>query len=99
MTKHDVAVAAETRNVLFRDVKPVEQRLHVRLLVEIDVREGMSVAREELLHAERLRAVTRTNHDRIADPARDELHPPQDEGPHEELTDLGIRLDQREELL
>ncbi len=79
-------------------METIEQRLHIRVAVEVDVGVRVAVAREELLDAQRVGRVHRSDEHDIADPARDELHSPQDEGPHQDLTELRVGLHQRHQL-
>ena len=76
----------------------VEQRLHVGVALDVDVPERVPVPGEELLQAERRRGVPRADDDRVAVPAREEPHAPQDERAHEDLAELGVGLHERAEL-
>ena len=80
------------------DVKPVQQLLDVGVAVEIDVGVRMAVARQELLDAQRAGAMSRPNEHDIAEPVRDQLHPAQDEGPHDDLAELAVGLHERQQL-
>src|SRR3954454_8512884 len=59
----------------------------------------MAVARQELLHPERRRAMHRANEHDIADAARDQLDATEDECAHEKLAELAVGLHQRQQLL
>jgi hypothetical protein len=76
-------------------VKLVQQLLDARVAVEIDVGVRMAVARQELPHAERSRAVIRAEEDDVSDPVSDQLHPAKDEGPHDDLAKLAVGLHER----
>ena len=78
------------------DVKPVEQGLDVGVAFEIEVGVRMGVAVQELPDAQRARAMAGTDDDDVAEIVRDQLHPAQDEGAHQDLADLGIGLHQRQ---
>ena len=58
----------------------------------------MAVARQKLLHAQRAGAVRRANHDDIAKVAGDQLDAAEHERPHEDVAQLGIGLNQGEQL-
>ena len=59
----------------------------------------MAVARQELLDAQRAGAMTRADEHDVAEPVRDQLHPAQDEGAHEDLAQLAVGLHQRQQVL
>jgi hypothetical protein len=80
-------------------VKPVEQVLHVGVMVEIDIGVGIAVAREKFLDAQRPGAVIGTEEHHVAETARDQFHAPQDERAHDNFAQLGIGLHQRQQLL
>jgi hypothetical protein len=83
-----------TIDVLHADVKAIEECLHVRIAIHVDVRVRVGVAREELLEPQRAGRVCRADERRVAEAARDEHHAAQDERPHEQITDLGILLNE-----
>ena len=58
----------------------------------------MAVARQELFDAKRSRAMIRPNEHDIAEPVRNQLHPAQDEGPHDQLAELAVGLHERQQL-
>ena len=98
IAEHDVAATDEDGNLIRRDVESIEERLHVRVVIEIDVRERMPVPRQELLDAQRLRRVHRPDEHRVADAVRDQLEAAVDERPHQDLADLGVGLHERQQL-
>ena len=51
------------------------------------------------LDAERARGMTRPDEHDVADPVRDQLHPTEDEGPHEDLAQLAVGLHEREHVV
>ena len=59
----------------------------------------MTVPGQELPDAQRSRRMVRPDEHDVAEAVRDELHPPEDEGPHQDLAELGVRLHQRQQLL
>ena len=77
----------------------IEQPLGVGVAVEVDELVRMAVPRQEFLHAQRAGAMRRAGHDDVAEAAGDERAAPEDEGPHEDLAQLGVGLHEREELL
>ena len=76
-------------------MKPVQQILNAVVTIEIDVRVRMAVARQELFNAECFRAMIRPEEHDIAEPVRDQFHPAQDKGPHDDLAELAVGLHQR----
>ena len=54
----------------------------------------MIVASEKLLDPQRAGTVDRADHDDVAESLGQELDAPQDEGAHEDLAQLGVRLDE-----
>ena len=99
VAEHRVAAADQHRHVGDRDVEPIEQRLDVRIAIEIDVGVRVAVARQELLDAQRARRVRRSDEHDVAEAARDQLHPAQDEGAHQDLAELGVGLHERQQLV
>jgi hypothetical protein len=79
-------------------VKPVEEFLRVGVAIEIDVMKRVAIARQELLDAERAGRVRRANQHDVTRAAGDQLDAAKDERPHEDLAQLGIRLDESEQL-
>ncbi len=65
----------------------------MRVDVDVDVRKRVIIAGEKLLEAEGAGGVARTDQDDVALTVGDQPHPPQDEGPKEELAEFGIGLD------
>ena len=59
----------------------------------------MAVARQELLDAQRSRAMVRADEHDVAEAVRDQLHPAQDEGAHDDLAQLAVGLHQRQQVL
>ena len=97
--QRQLAAADQYRDVGDADVKAIEQLLHVGLAVQVDVRVRMPVTRQELLHAQRRRRMRRSDQHRVAEPREDQLHPAEDERPHENLAQLRVGLDQPQHLL
>jgi hypothetical protein len=77
----------------------VQQLLDVPLAIEIDLRVGMAVTYEEVAYPERPGAMVGTDEDDVANPAADELGPAEHERAHEHVAQLGIVLDQGQEML
>jgi hypothetical protein len=80
-------------------VKAVEQDLHVVLAIEVHVHVGMAVSGQELLDTKRSRAVIRGDEHDVSGPSRAQLHPAEDQGPHEDVAQLAVRLHERQEML
>ena len=80
-------------------MKPVEQLLRLGVVIEIDVVVRMSVARQKLLDPQRAGAMRRADEHDVAEAARDQLDAAQDERPHQDLAQLGVGLDERQQLL
>src|SRR5712664_4740339 len=59
----------------------------------------MAVARQERLEAERARGMTRPDECDVSDPLRYQLHPPQEEGPQEDLAELAVGLHEGEHVV
>ena len=97
--EHDLAAAHQHRHVRDGDPEVIEQRLNVGLAVEIDVGVGVAVPGEELLDPERARRVHRSDQHRVAEAAADQLHPPENERPHQDLAELGVVLHERQHRL
>ena len=99
ISQHGIAAADQHRDISGADLKPVEQLLRLAVAIEIDVVERMPVPRQELPSPERSGTVRRADDDDVTQIARDQLEAAQNEGPHQDLAQLGIGLDQREQLL
>ena len=80
-------------------VKPIEQVLRAGLALEVDVLIGMAVPRQELLDSKRARRMIGSNQHDIADALRDQLHPAEDERPHQDFAQLAVGLHQRQQML
>jgi hypothetical protein len=80
-------------------VEPIEQRLHVGVLVEIQILVRVSIARQEVADAQRVGRVHRSDQRRVPDAARHQLDAAQDERAHEDLAQLGVGLYERDDLL
>src|SRR5262249_22207145 len=63
------------------DVEPLEQLFYVRVPLEVDVGQGLLVAGEELLDAERGRGMARAEEHHVRRVVGDDREPPEDEGP------------------
>jgi hypothetical protein len=99
-TSHDpVTTADHNRDVADANLKPIEPFLRAAVAIEIEVLKWMAIPRQELLHAERPGAMAGTNHDDIAQIARDQRQPTQDERPHQNLAQLRVGLDQGQQLV
>jgi hypothetical protein len=81
-------------NVAHGDAEALEHVLDVRFPLDVDVVEGMSVAQQELLQAQGARAVMRADEHHVALPTHDQADAAEDERPHDELAQLGVRLHQ-----
>ena len=99
VAQHGVAAADQHRHIGRRDVESVQQRLGVGIAIEVDVGERMVVAGQELLHPQRAGAMRRPDQDDITQAIRNQLGPPQDECAHDDVAQLGIGLNERQQLL
>jgi hypothetical protein len=90
--EHPAATADDHRNFIHRDVKAVEQSLHVRIVVDIDIDVRVGIAREEFAQPERVRRVPRPEQHHLALPGRHESHAAENEGAHHDFAQLGVDL-------
>ena len=97
--QHRVAAADQHRHVGGAHMKAIEEILRVGVAIEVDVMKRVAIARQELLDAQRAGAMGRANQDDVAVAACNQLDAAEDERPHEDVAQLGIRLDQSEQLL
>src|SRR6266568_393355 len=58
----------------------------------------MTVARQELFDAECSSAMIRAEKHDISESTRNQLHPAQDEGPHDQLAEFAVGLHERQQL-
>src|SRR5437773_3637125 len=65
--------------------------------IEIDIRVRVPIAGQELLDAQRSRAVCRADEHDISVAAGDQLEAAQNERAHQDLTELSVRLNDREQ--
>ena len=79
-------------------MKPIEEILRVGVAIEVDVMKRVTIARQELLDAQRAGAIPLANQHDVTITAGDQLDAAEDERPHEDLAQLGIRLDKSEQL-
>ena len=79
-------------------MKAIEEFLRVGIAIEVDVMKRVAIARQEFLDAQRAGAMNRANQDDVAIAAGDQLDAAEDERTHEDVAQLGIRLDQCEQL-
>ena len=96
--QHRFPAADQHRHVGGGDLKPIEQILNVGIVVEIDVGVRMAVARQKFLDAKRPGTMVRADKHDIAEPVRDQFHPAQDEGPHDDLAELAVGLHERQQV-
>jgi hypothetical protein len=73
--------------------------LNVRRTIQVYALVRMAVPRQELPDPQRIAAVRRAEQHHIAEPAVDQPEPTEDEGPHDYLAQLGIRLHERHQVL
>ena len=99
IAQHHRATADDHRNVADADLEAIEQVLDPGVAVQVDIRVRMAVAREELLDAQRPRAVRRSHEHHVPQAARDQLHSAQQEGAHQDFTQLAVGLHEREEIV
>ena len=85
VSEHDVAATNHNGHVSGAHLKAIEQLFDSDVVVEVDHRVRVPVSGEKLPDAKRSLAVTRPEDHDVADSTVDQLHPTQDEGPHEDL--------------
>ena len=90
--------ADQERHVLDPDLELVEERLGVSVLLDVEVAVGMAVSGEELHQTKGAGVVARADQHRVAHVEVDQPHPAEDEGPHQQLAELGIGHDEVAEL-
>src|SRR5207302_4136672 len=89
----DVAFFAEDHpDFVDPDLQAIEQRLHSRFGLHVVVGERLPVARQELLESQRAQGMPRAEEDEVVLSLGDQGYAPEDEGPQEDLTQLGIAL-------
>ncbi len=77
----------------------IEQLLRGRIRVEVEIRVGIPVSREELLQAERAGRMGRSHEHHVAATRGDQGDATQDERAHEHDTQLGVGLHERSQLI
>ena len=97
--EHRVPTTDQNGHVGDAHVKAIEELLDAWVVVEVDIRMGMAVPREELFDAQGARGVTRAHEHHVAQAVRDQLRPAKDERPHEDVAQLAVGLHEGEELL
>ena len=70
--------------------------LCLRIVLEIDVRVGMRIARQELLDSKRSGTELRADQDDVAESSLHQRDSPKDEGAHQDLAQLEIGLHQEQ---
>ncbi len=93
--QHLLTAADEDGDVAGGDVELVEQRLHVRVALDVDVLVGVAVAHQEGLHPQGRRRVERAQDHHLAEAAREQPDAPQDVRPDEQLRQLAVGLHHR----
>src|SRR6266550_4001292 len=99
IAEHPGATADHDRDVAGAHVELVEHRLAVGVRIQIDELVGMPVAREKLADLQRSLAVIRSEQQHVAEALIDQLQAAQDEGAEENVAQLGVGLDELEQLL
>jgi hypothetical protein len=84
--------AQHNRNLLRREREPIEKLPRQCIGVEIEVDEWITIAGEELLHAQCVSGVGRPDQHHVTGLGSDETHAPQDVSAHHHFTELGVRL-------
>jgi len=90
--EYRICAADDDRHLIHGDVVALEHRLDAGIGFDVNAMIGNAVAAEKLLQTQRPRRVARSDQNDVASLRLDEPHAPQDEGAHEELTDLCVRL-------
>ena len=99
VAQHHRAAADHHRHVVDGDLEPIQQLLDAGITVEVDGRVRVAVARQERLDAERVSGMARPDEHDVAEPVRNQLHPAEDEGPHEDLAQLAVGLHEGQQVL
>ena len=97
--EHRVPTTDQNGHVGDAHVEAIEKLLDAGVVVEVDIRMGVAVPREELLDAQGARGVTRPHYHHVAQAVRDQLRPAKDERAHEDVAQLAVGLHEGEELL
>src|SRR6266478_6469302 len=96
--QHRVAIADQHWHVGGSHMKPIEEILRISVAIEVDVMKRVAIARQELLDAQRAGAMRRANQNDVTIATGDQLDAAENERPHEDLAQLGVRLDESEQL-
>src|SRR4051812_23737559 len=92
--QHPIVAADDDRYVEGPEPEAIEQPLHVRVLLDVEVRVRLSVAGEELADPQGRRGMARADHNRVAGDLFDQRHATAEEGAQEDVTELHVRPDQ-----
>ena len=95
VAKHGSPAANQHRQFGGRNVEAVEQMLGARIALDVDVLVRISVAGEELPHAQRLRRVGGTDESGVPLAASGQFQTAQNERAHQNLAQVAIGLHQR----
>jgi hypothetical protein len=93
--EHRRAPAQHHGHVVGADVKTIQQILHARVRVHVEVDVGKGVSRQELLQTQRPRGMARAQQDDVARLRGDQPDAPEDESAHEEFAEFGVGLNDR----
>src|SRR5437764_1401067 len=99
ITQHDRTATDGHGDVGDADLEAIEQVLDTVVAVQVEVRVRMAVPGQELLDAQRSRAVHRAHEHDVAQAAREQLPPAQQEGTHQDLAQLAVGRHQREQMV
>src|SRR6266545_2289773 len=99
IAQHQGATADHHWDVAGAHLELIEHRLAVGVRIQIDELVGVPVAREELADLQRPLAMIRSEQQHVAEALIDQLQAAQDERAEENVAQLGIGLDELEQLL
>ena len=99
LTEDRLSTADHDRNAWDTDAKSIEHLLRVRVAIQIDIPERMSVPSQELPYVQRPRVVRRTDHHDIAQVPGDEAEATLQERTQEHLAQFRIGLHEVEQLI
>src|SRR5262245_37048305 len=83
-------LAYDHRDVVDPDVKAIEEHLNARVGFDVLIGEGLAVTAEKLADLLGTAGVARAEQDHVLAVLRDERHPPEDEGAHQDLAELRV---------
>ena len=93
------SAADHDRDISDGDLKSIQHLLNTDITIEIDTRVRMAVACKKFLNAKGFLRVFGSDQHDVADAAGDQPRPPQEKRAHEDLAQIGVCLDELQQLL